>query len=204
MQIKICGIRREEDIEIVNEFLPDFIGFILVPNSKRYIDPTSIIKLKNKLNPKIKTVGVFVNETSEKINEIKKICGLDIIQLHGEETPDFCKEIDGTIWKVIGVENNRCKASLLEYSKVTDLLLLDSHVGNERGGTGITFNWELLNEFSDKFNIGVAGGININNIDLAKKLKNIKLIDLASGSETNNIKDRKKIEYIVKTIREGI
>ena len=69
MKVKICGIRRAEDIEIVNKYLPDFIGFIFVPTSKRYVEPSAVAELKKNLDPRIKTVGVFVNESIEKIRD---------------------------------------------------------------------------------------------------------------------------------------
>lgn len=204
IKIKICGIRREEDIDIVNQFLPDFIGFILVPQSKRYVSPETIIKLKKNLNPKIKTVGVFVNESLENINTIKEKCGLDVIQLHGEESPKFCNAIQGDVWKTIGVnvDDNTFRLSPSSYSPFTDLILLDSHVSGERGGTGITFDWSIIHTIPDEINIGLAGGININNVASAKKITGLSLIDIASGSETNGVKDINKIKAIIKEIKE--
>ncbi|MGL5655477.1 MAG: phosphoribosylanthranilate isomerase [Fusobacteriaceae bacterium] len=204
MKIKICGIRREEDIDIVNQFLPDFIGFILVPQSKRYVSPETIIKLKKNLNPKIKTVGVFVNESLENINTIKEKCGLDVIQLHGEESSKFCNAIQGDVWKTIGVnvDDNTFRLSPSSYSPFTDLILLDSHVSGERGGTGTTFDWSIIDTIPDEINIGLAGGININNVASAKKITGLSLIDIASGSETNGVKDINKIKAIIKEIKE--
>lgn len=204
MKIKICGIRREEDISIVNQFLPDFIGFILVPQSKRYVSPEKIIELKKNLNSKIKTVGIFVNEKAETINYIKEKCGLDVIQLHGEETPEFCKNIQGEIWKTIGVnvKDNRFILSPSSYSSVVDLILLDSHTQGERGGTGVTFNWDIILSLPKDMNIGLAGGINDNNIYFAKRISELSLIDVASGSETNGTKDLNKIKTIIENIRE--
>lgn len=204
MKIKICGIRREEDISIVNQFLPDFIGFILVPQSKRYVSPEKIIELKKNLNSKIKTVGIFVNEKAETINYIKEKCGLDVIQLHGEETPAFCKNIQGEIWKTIGVnvKDNSFILSPSSYSSVVDLILLDSHTQGERGGTGVTFNWDIILSLPKDMNIGLAGGINDNNIYFAKRISELSLIDVASGSETNGTKDLNKIKTIIENIRE--
>ena len=204
MKIKICGIRREEDIKIVNQFLPDFIGFILVTQSKRYVSPETIIKLKKNLNPKIKTVGVFVNESLDNINSIKERCGLDIIQLHGEESPEFCNNIHGEVWKTIGVnvKDNSFILPPLSYSQFTNLILLDSHVKGERGGTGTTFDWNIISSIQNEINIGLAGGVDITNISLAKKITGLKLIDVASGSETNGIKDIEKIKKIIREIKE--
>lgn len=201
MKIKICGIRRPEDVEIVNEFLPDYIGFILVPASKRYVSPEKIVELKKNLDPRIKTVGVVVNESVEKLGEIRKICGLDVIQLHGEESPEFCKELGGRIWKAIRVKDEDCVEILEKYAEYTELLLLDTYVEGTHGGTGQAFDWDLIDFLSADYNIGLAGVITRENAALAKKKVEPELIDVASGSETNGVKDREKIKDIIQIIR---
>ena len=201
MKVKICGIRRAEDIEIVNKYLPDFIGFIFVPASKRYVEPKIVAELKKNLDPKIKTVGVFVNESIEKIREIKKVCSLDVIQLHGEETPQFCEELGGRIWKAIRVKDEDCVEILDTYAEYTELLLLDTYVDGTHGGTGQAFDWDLIEFFSADYNIGLAGGITRENVLKAKKKVEPELIDVASGSETNGLKDEEKIKDIIQIIR---
>ncbi|MBU9917638.1 MAG: phosphoribosylanthranilate isomerase [Fusobacteriaceae bacterium] len=201
MKVKICGIRRAEDIEIVNKYLPDFIGFIFVPASKRYVEPNVVAKLKKNLDPRIKTVGVFVNESIEKIREIKKVCSLDVIQLHGEETPQFCEELGGRIWKAIRVKDEDCVEILDTYAEYTELLLLDTYVDGTHGGTGQAFDWDLIEFFSADYNIGLAGGITRENVLKAKKKVEPELIDVASGSETNGLKDEEKIKDIIQIIR---
>ena len=197
MKVKICGIRRAEDIEIVNKYLPDFIGFIFVPASKRYVEPKIVAELKKNLDPRIKTVGVFVNESIEKIREIKKVCSLDVIQLHGEETPQFCEELGGRIWKAIRVKDEDCVEILDTYAEYTELLLLDTYVDGTHGGTGQAFDWDLIEFFSADYNIGLAGGITRENVLKAKKKVEPELIDVASGSETNGLKDEEKIKDII-------
>ena len=201
MKVKICGIRRAEDIEIVNKYLPDFIGFIFVPASKRYVEPKIVAELKKNLDPRIKTVGVFVNESIEKIREIKKVCSLDVIQLHGEETPQFCEELGGRIWKAIRVKDEDCVEILDTYAEYTVLLLLDTYVDGTHGGTGQAFDWDLIEFFSADYNIGLAGGITRENVLKAKKKVEPELIDVASGSETNGLKDEEKIKDIIQIIR---
>ncbi len=201
MKVKICGIRRAEDIEIVNKYLPDFIGFIFVPASKRYVEPKVVAELKKNLDPRIKTVGVFVNESIEKIKEIKKVCSVDVVQLHGEETPQFCEELGGRIWKAIRVKDEDCVEILDTYAEYTELLLLDTYVDGTHGGTGQAFDWDLIEFFSADYNIGLAGGITRENVLKAKKKVEPELIDVASGSETNGIKDEEKIKDIIQIIR---
>ena len=201
MKVKICGIRRAEDIEIVNKYLPDFIGFIFVPASKRYVEPKIVAELKKNLDPRIKTVGVFVNESIEKIREIKKVCSLDVIQRHGEETPQFCEELGGRIWKAIRVKDEDCVEILDTYAEYTELLLLDTYVDGTHGGTGQAFDWDLIDFLSADYNIGLAGGITRENVLKAKKKVEPELIDVASGSETNGLKDEEKIKDIIQIIR---
>ena len=202
MKVKICGIRRAEDIEIVNKYLPDFIGFIFVPASKRYVEPSVVAELKKNLDPRIKTVGVFVNESIEKIREIKKVCSLDVIQLHGEETPQFCEELGGRIWKAIRVKDEDCVEILDTYAEYTELLLLDTYVDGTHGGTGQAFDWDLIEFFSADYNIGLAGGITRENVLKAKKKVEPELIDVASGSETNGLKNEEKIKDIIQIKKE--
>jgi len=201
MKIKICGIRRPEDVAIVNEFLPDYIGFIMVPRSKRYVSPETIVELKKNLDGRIKTVGVFVNETMENIKTIKKQCGLDIIQLHGEETPEFCAKLGGRVWKAIRVKDEDCVEILDKYAEFTELLLLDTYVEGAHGGTGLPFDWDLIDFLSTDYNIGLAGGITRENAALAKQKVEPEVIDVASGSETDGVKDREKIKDIIQIIR---
>lgn len=201
MKVKICGIRRPEDVAIVNEFLPDFVGFILVPSSKRYVSPDKIVELKKNLDKRIKTVGVFVNETIENIREIRQKCALDVIQLHGEESPEFCKEVGGRVWKAIRVKDEDCVEILDTYADYTELLLLDTFVEGVHGGTGTAFDWDLIEFFSSDYNIGLAGGITRENVAIAKMKVSPELLDIASGSETDGIKDREKIKDIIEIIR---
>ena len=202
MEIKICGIRREEDIEIVNKYLPNYIGFIFVKKSKRYVEPLIAKKLVEKLDERIKKVGVFVNESLESIEEIKNICKLDVIQLHGEESVEFCSKVEGEVWKALRVKDKESiKKECEVYYKYVDKILLDTYSSGNHGGTGETFDWEIARELTSKYSIILAGGINETNVAEAIGKVPAKIIDVASGSETNGIKDEVKIEKIIKNIR---
>ena len=202
MEIKICGIRREEDIKIVNKYLPNYIGFIFVKKSKRYIEPLIVKKLVEKLDKRIKKVGVFVNESLESIEEIKNICKLDVIQLHGEESVEFCSKVEGEVWKALRVKDKESiKKECEVYYKYVDKILLDTYSSGNHGGTGVAFDWEIARELASKYSIILAGGINETNVVEAIEKVPAKIIDVASGSETNGIKDEVKIEKIIKNIR---
>lgn len=194
MKIKICGLFRESDIDFVNEAMPDYIGFVFA-KSHRQVSVETAQKLKNKLNKNILSVGIFVNEDINKIAEICKKNIIDLVQLHGDEDDNYITKLkkvcDKKIIKAVKVKNGeeivRWRNSLADY------LLFDGGAG-----TGIKFDWKFLKEFIRPFFL--AGGINIDNIDEAIKLKPY-CIDVSSGVETDKVKDKQKILKIVKTVK---
>lgn len=198
-KIKICGLKSIEDIEFVNEANIDFAGFIFTPKSKRCIDIEQALKMKKLLNLKIKSVGVFLNENIASIKEIAERKIIDFIQLHGNETKDYIiqikKETNLPVIKAFKADSE------LEYNiknTLADYVLLDSSNGNQFGGTGKTFDYALIPK-TDK-PIFLAGGLNINNIENALKI-NPFCLDINSGVETEEKKDRNKILEITAKIR---
>lgn len=195
-KIKICGLKREQDIEYVNEFLPDFAGFVFYPKSKRYVDFKKAEILKTKLDKNIKAVGVFVNEDIEKILFLCKNNIIDIVQLHGNEDENYIKSLkentNKPVIKALRIdESNNC-SSLFETS--ADYILLDS-----TAGSGKTFDWEKIPLPKKPF--FAAGGININNAEKAIKFFTPFALDISSGVETDGVKDREKIKDIINLIR---
>ena len=185
MLIKICGIKRLEDIKYVNELKPDYIGFV-VAKSKRQINIYKAIELKDKLNSKIKVVGVFRDDDIELIKNILSYNILDYIQLHGNESDEYIKEIKKlTNTPIIKAYRDS------EYAKYS---LYD----NTDPGKGITFDWKSINTTKPFF---LAGGINIDNIDEALKL-NPYCIDVSSGVETDGVKDYNKMKELIKRCRD--
>lgn len=206
MKIKLCGLKRIEDIEAVNEAKPDYIGFIFAKKSRRYVSTETAERLKQHLNPDIEAVGVFVNEDIDKIIEQAKKQVIDVIQLHGEEDVAYVKDlkeaVDVPIIKAISMtkQDDRQQISMWEISDV-DYLLLDS--GD--GGTGEQFNYKLLQEIGNlKKPYFLAGGLNPENLENAvQQLQNNQpyALDLSSGIETNGIKDLDKIKKAVEAAR---
>lgn len=206
MKIKLCGLKRIEDIEAVNEAKPDYIGFIFTKKSRRYVSTETAERLKQHLNPDIEAVGVFVNEDIDKVIEQAKKQVIDVIQLHGEEDVAYVKDLkeaaDVPIIKAISMtkQDARQQISMWEISDV-DYLLLDS--GN--GGTGEQFNYKLLQEIGNlKKPYFLAGGLNPENLENAvQQLQNNQpyALDLSSGIETNGIKDLDKIKKAVEAAR---
>ena len=185
-KIKICGLRRLQDIEIVNKYLPDYIGFIFAENKRRTVSIDLALELKNKLDKRIKAVGVFLNQD---INYILNICNLgiiDMIQLHGNEDELYIEELKKITNKPI--------INAYRDDNNADYLLLD----NIDPGSGVPFDWNTIERYNKP--VFLAGGININNIDLALKL-NPYCIDISSGVETDGYKDELKIKEIIERIR---
>jgi len=188
-KLKICGIRRIEDILMVNEIKPEFIGFVFA-KSKRQIDLNTAIKLKSKLNSNIKSVGVFVNEDIDQIVKIVNSKAIDIIQLHGNESNNYIKQlkekVSAKIIKVIKINSDLNDNTA--FAEV-DYLLYDS--GN---GSGKPFDWNI--NIDKKKPIFIAGGININNLEEAYKTFNPFAFDLSSSVEVDGYKNLDKMREI--------
>lgn len=195
MKIKICGLFQSDDIDYVNEAKPDYIGFVFA-KSKRQVDLHQAQLLKARLDSQIKTVGVFVNNSIGEIVELvdKKI--IDVIQLHGDESNLYIKQlkryIDVPIIKAIKVKQ---ASDLDNLNYDVDYYLLD----NKISGSGESFDWSVIKDLDKPFFL--AGGIDLNNIEKAIQIKCFGL-DVSSGAETNGIKDRNKIIEIVRRIKD--
>lgn len=186
-KVKICGITNLEDALLSAKFGADALGFNFFEKSPRYITPEKAGEIIEKLPPEIFKVGVFVNESLEKIAEISKIAGLDALQLHGEETPEFVQELKAKtnleIIKAFRVSPEFKPADVLKYE--TDAILLDAYNPKEHGGTGETFDWEIakkVQEISSKMYL--AGGLSTKNIISAVGEVKPYGIDACSGIES--------------------
>ncbi len=179
----------------------DLIGFVFA-ESKRRID----IKDARQIGQEVKgigKVGVFVNAPLQEVQEIAEYCQLDYIQLHGEETPEYCQLIGRPVIKAFRV----APGFNLEKSKgcSADWILLDSFTPGQYGGTGITFDWQSLQNFTSQSNIPVmvAGGLTPENVGTAISLLLPNGIDVSGGVETNGKKDIKKIQEFMIAARKA-
>ncbi|MFI3206758.1 MAG: phosphoribosylanthranilate isomerase [Clostridia bacterium] len=200
MKIKICGIKRTEDIETLNKLKPDYVGFVFA-KSKRQIDKNLASKLRSLLDTKIKTVGVFVDADSKEIDELIDEKIIDSVQFHGHESESeiVCiknKHPNTIVFKAVSVKSIK---DILEWKdSKADFLLLD----NGAGGTGEQFDWEILKEIKNlKKDFFIAGGLNPDNV---KNVLNYKAIgvDVSGGVETDSVKDKEKIKKFIKNVRE--
>lgn len=191
-KIKICGLRRDEDITSVNILKPDYAGFILTNGFRRSIDMDTVRRLRDRMSGDIKAVGVFVNENVQIVNACVKMGVIDIVQLHGDESPEYCAEINAPVIKVFKPEDfDKIKA----YNDVCDYFLFDSGTG-----TGRAFDWSSVPKTEKPFFL--AGGIDADNIDTAIKQINPYCIDVSSSVETDGFKDYNKIKEIITKCRE--
>lgn len=199
MKVKICGLKTLEDIDYINEVLPDFAGFIFAESSRR-ISFNQAAKMKSKLNKNIKSIGVFVNEKTENIINAAEEGIIDLIQLHGNEDNNYIKEI-GNKLKLPVIKAFKADSNL-KYNienTIADYVLIDSCNKNQLGGTGQLFDWGLIPETDKK--IFLAGGLNADNIIRAIKEVNPYCLDINSGVEINGKKDRKKILEVMQIVK---
>lgn len=193
-KVKICGITNVEDALLSAKFGADALGFNFYEKSPRYITPENAREIIEQLPEKILKVGVFVNEDLEKIAEIASIAKLDALQLHGEEMPEFARQLKAKtnleIIKAFRISPEFKPEDVLRYE--TDAILLDAYNPQEHGGTGETFDWEIAKKVQEIFpKIYLAGGLSYKNISSA--IWNIKpfAVDVCSGVETKKgIKDK--------------
>ena len=196
MKIKICGLTKERDIDCVNRLLPDFCGFVFAPGSRRFVDQEAARRLKKRLDPAIKAVGVFVNAKPEEAAEMCREGIIDLIQLHGREDEAYIRRLrEITDCPLIHAFSVRGKEDLLRAEKSSaDFVLLD----NGPGGTGQPFDWRLLKGFGRPYLL--AGGISPDTVEAALALEPWGL-DMSSGVETDGVKDPLKIETCIRRIR---
>ena len=196
-KIKFCGMRRPEDIEAANEILPDFIGFILAPKFWRYIPLDTVKNLASMADPKIKRVGVFVDNPESDVLEALKSGAVNMAQLHGGEDEEYIKKIQRAASKpVIKAFKITCAEDIKKASESpADLILLDAGTG-----TGERFDWSLIKNIGRDFIL--AGGLNPENVREAVERFHPYAVDLSSGIETDKVKDPSKMRAVAEAVRQ--
>lgn len=206
LKIKVCGMRNPENISGVVTALPDFLGFIFYPKSKRFVGIEPSLEALDFLPGSIKKVGVFVDESPEKVLEIVQRWNLDVAQLHGRETPEYCLRIHETgitVFKAFSVGEQFDFTALKTYSGVCDFFLFDTK-GQLPGGTGQKFNWHLLGNYKGDVPFFLSGGIGPNDLEAVLNFWHPQLlgIDINSGFETSPaLKDVEKVKMFISEIR---
>ena len=200
VKVKICGITNVEDAKAAMDMGADILGFNFYPESPRFVTPEKAVRIINKLPAFVDIAGVFVNESFDKIRETIDECQLDWVQLHGDETPRFCKlflSLNAKTIKALRVSN---EADIKKADKFfTDAILLDAFHPEKYGGTGLTFDWNIIGHSSRR--VFLAGGINPDNAAAAVEL-GVYGIDVCSGVESRpGKKDHKKMKKLFDNIR---
>jgi phosphoribosylanthranilate isomerase len=205
MKVKVCGMRDPENLKQIVALQPDYVGFIFYKGSKRYCEATITPELLTDLPATIKKVGVFVNEATETIVETAKKYQLDLIQLHGHESPKQCQEIKNAGFEVIkafSVDDRFVFENTLLYERSCDYFLFDTK-GNAHGGNGIPFDWELMKNYLSPTPYFLSGGLNLANIKNLEKVRPKPFaIDINSGFEREpGLKDVDKVKELLEQIK---
>lgn len=208
-KIKICGITCENDIRIVNKYLPDYAGFVFA-ESRRRVSVEKAIDLGSGLDPRIVKVGVFVDMEPEQLADIAEKAGLEVVQLHGGEPRDYIDRLrmklhNGTqnrtqIWKAVRMSDKSSLKGISSYR--ADFFLTDTYVQGMRGGSGKRFDWSLLSGIEDRSKIIMAGGLTPDNVNEAISTVKPFGVDVSSGVEMDGRKGESLVGEFIRRVRE--
>ncbi len=204
MKIKICGMKYPENIHGISALNPDYMGFIFYRKSSRFYDAEKV-----DLPSDIQKVGVFVNEMISEIQNTIQKYNLDVVQFHGDESPEFCENFkninpETKVWKAFQIDENSDFEILKSYDSV-DKFLFDTKDRNY-GGNGIKFNWNLLKKYDLEKDVILSGGISEEDVpsifEIYKEIPQIKLVDINSRFETKpGWKDVEKVEKFYEQLK---
>ena len=202
-KIKVCGMTSLEDTLVAVEAGADAVGFIFYKKSPRSVTIKTVCEIVDKLPPFVDAIGIFVNESAEQINKIADRCKLDRVQLHGDETPAFCKKIRRRVIKAIRVKDIQSLKKLSDFP--VSGFLLDTFSEDQRGGTGKVFDWNLVHPAKKYGAVILAGGLTPNNVRQAIHRVKPYGVDVCSGVESlPGIKDHKKVKAFIKNAKAGL
>ncbi|MDX1952150.1 MAG: phosphoribosylanthranilate isomerase [Verrucomicrobiota bacterium] len=202
VRVKVCGITSLVDAVAAIDAGADALGFMFYEGSSRYINPADARSIIKELPPFISSVGVFVNLSITGIREIAAKTGIDTVQLHGEEAPDFCSHIPLPVIKAFRVESESIIVETQRFPNAS-ALLLDSYVPGRLGGTGATFNWDLAVQAKQNGKpIILAGGLTPLNVGEAVQKVRPFAVDVSSGVESApGKKDQAKMRDFISSVR---
>jgi len=192
-KIKICGITNKKDAIDASELGVDMLGFVFYKQSKRYVEPKIVRDIVNELPPSVAKVGVFVDEDKDKVISIARDCSLDILQFHANETRDYCNSFytpGGSVYdgkdsyKVIKAFRIKDKESLKEINDYeVDFYMLDTYSLKDLGGTGVSFDWKMVENFEFLKPVILSGGLTPANVGDAIRMLSPYGVDVSSGIE---------------------
>ena len=210
-RIKICGIRKESHALAAAEAGADFIGLVFAPSPRRVtpVQAKKIAAAVKKSNYATEVVGVFVNTPFPDVEQVADFCNLDWVQLSGDESWKYCTALARPVIKAVRIGKHRHSEDICAdlavgvkaLSSQKYIFLLDSHVKDKYGGTGMTFDWNLARPAAEQFPVIIAGGLTPENITRAIEIATPWGVDISSGVETGGAKDITKIQALIKAVR---
>ncbi len=199
--VKICGITNIEDGLKAASLGVDALGFIFAPSLRR-VEPDTTHKIIQALPTTLLKVGVFVDEDPEEVLRVAEYCGLNALQFHGKESPDYCQKFSLLVIKAIQIKDLESLDDMERYPDT--ILLLDTYSPVKAGGTGNSFSWEIALKAKEKRDFILSGGLNQDNVGEAIKKMRPFGVDVCSGVETNpGKKDLLKMAEFVKEVRKA-
>lgn len=200
-KVKICGLKRGADVEFANALLPEYVGFVFA-SSSRQVTADQAQKLRLQLDLRIKTVGVFVKEDIDFIKHLEMKQVIDLVQLHGDESPAYCSELQKRIKlpiiKVLRVKNAESLIDAAEYD--CDYLLLDTYIKETYGGSGQRFDVNILRDIDLPKPYFIAGGLDAGNVRSVLQL-NPYAVDVSGGVEMDGVKDFEKMQAFIAQVK---
>ena len=181
-KIKICGLTRPQEAQAAAELGADAVGLVFYAKSKRCVDAAQAAEIVAALPPQVVKVALFVNESAEQIHRILGTVPIDIVQFHGDEAPEFCRQFGKPYWKAVRVQSAQDIAEAAEHYADAAALLLDAHIEGQYGGTGQVFDWRLLPDTMPLPWI-LSGGLNQDNVSAAVRQTGAAWLDVSSGVE---------------------
>nr|WP_325303049.1 phosphoribosylanthranilate isomerase [uncultured Dysosmobacter sp.] len=197
-KIKLCGLSRTRDILAANQLRPEYIGFVFAPKSSRYISSEQARELKALLSSQIRTVGVFVNEGIDRVEELLNSGVIDLAQLHGSEDADYIRQLRTRTGKPVIQAFRITSEEDVKWAEhsIADHILLDAGAG-----TGTVFDWSMLRQIRRPYFL--AGGLGPENVKGAVERLHPYAVDVSSGIETDGSKDPEKMAAFVTAVRKG-
>ena len=192
--VKICGITSLKDAIMAGNYGASALGFIFYKNSPRYISPQLLKTWIFKVPSNLKKVGVFVNKDVDKVNKISGDLNLDMVQLHGDESPEYCNQMIKPVIKVFKVNNEFDPTVLNDYP--VSAFLFDTYKKESYGGTGESFDWQSISNLNTEIPVILSGGLNAENILEGIEVVTPSAVDVNSGVESEpGVKDAEKVKY---------
>jgi|UniRef100_A0A7C3Z0M7 phosphoribosylanthranilate isomerase len=203
VRIKICGITNLEDARLAADLGAHALGFIFYPKSPRSVRPEEAREIIRNLPPLVMTVGVFVDEEAGTVREIAETAGLDWVQLHGRESPGYCRFLQRRVIKGFRIKDASSLSLLPDYRGAVQAYLLDTYKAGTAGGTGETFDWDLARQAGEWGPVILAGGLTPANVARAISVAQPGAVDVASGVEVApGKKDPEKLRAFFEAIKE--